>query len=160
MPVPPRTVHKNALHIPGRSAQNQPLQQELVSDNDHWDSDDWQVWNTSAADCSEVLFLFQMYCGFPALPVSGEVPVLPELCSAAENTPSMAWTAILTASLAYITILATSLVNRAQLTASLAALFRQYQLGAVPAAPLWHQITNVLTNTTSVLLALPPKTHR
>ena len=78
MPVPPRTVHKNVLHIPGRSVQNQPPQQELASDNVHWDSDDWQVWNTSAADCSEVLFLFQMYCGFPALPVSGEVPVLPE----------------------------------------------------------------------------------
>ena len=37
----------------------------------------------------------------------------------------MAWTAILAA----------SLVNRAQLAASLAALFRQYQLGVISAAP-------------------------
>ena len=48
------------------------------------------------------------------------------LTSAAKNTPSMAWIAILAASLAYITILAASLVNRAQLAASLAALFRQH----------------------------------
>ena len=47
----------------------------------------------------------------------------------------MAWTAILTASLAYITILAASLVNRAQLAASLAALFWQHQLSVISAAP-------------------------
>ena len=53
-----------------------------------------------------------------------ELPELYSAASAAGNAPSMAWTAILTA----------SLVNRAQLAASLAALFRQYQLGAFLAA--------------------------
>ena len=52
------------------------------------------------------------------------------LPSAAKNAPSMAWTAILTTSLAFIAILAASSVNRAQLAASLAALFPHYQLGA------------------------------
>ena len=99
-----------------------------------------------------------------------EVPVLPELCSAAGIAPSMAWTAVFAASLVYITILAASLVNRAQLAASLAALFWHYQLAAfwqrcsgstIWTASTWQrQITNVLTDTTSVLLALLPKTHR
>ena len=51
--------------------------------------------------------------GLPELPVLLE---LTELCSAAKNAPSMAWTAIL--------------------AASLAAPFRQYQLGAFLAALL------------------------
>ena len=49
------------------------------------------------------------------------------LPSAAGNAPSMAWAAILAA----------SMVNSAQLAASLAALFRQYQLGVILAAPSW-----------------------
>ena len=62
----------------------------------------------------------------PELSVLPVLPKLTELCSAAKNAPSMAWTAILTASLAYIAILA----------ASLAVLFRQYQFGVILAALL------------------------
>ena len=65
------------------------------------------------------------------------------LTSAAKNTPSMAWTAGNAPSMAWTAILTASLVNRAQLAASLAALFQQYQLGAVPAASFWqHQLGN------------------
>ena len=52
--------------------------------------------------------------GLPELSVLPVLPELTELCSAAKNAPSMAWTAIL--------------------TASLAAPFRQYQLGVILAA--------------------------
>ena len=38
----------------------------------------------------------------PELSVLPVLPKLTELCSAARNTPSMAWTAILTASLVYM----------------------------------------------------------
>ena len=66
------------------------------------------------------------------------------LTSAAKNTPSMAWIAILAASLAYITILAASLVNRAQLAASLAALFRQHPLGSAKVIKE-HQVSHSKT---------------
>ena len=72
----------------------------------------------------------------PELSVLPVLPKLTELCSAAKNAPSMAWTAILTASLAYIAILAASLAAITTLAASLAALFWHYQLGVILAALL------------------------
>ena len=41
-----------------------------------------------------------------------------------------------------LTKLAASMVNRAQLAASLAALFRQYQLGVILAAPSWQRCSD------------------
>ena len=55
----------------------------------------------------------------------------------------------LAANVAKLTILAVSLVNVAILAASLAALFRQYQLGAFLAALLWQRYYDD-TNLTSV----------
>ena len=54
-----------------------------------------------------------------------ELPELPELCSAAGNAPSMAWTAILAASLAYLNHTCCKFGSAVP-----AALFGQHQLGS------------------------------
>ena len=65
----------------------------------------------------------------------------------------------LAANVAKLTILAVSLVNVAILAASMAALFRQYQLGVILAALLWRRYYDDTNLTASKTIKEPQAFH-
>ncbi|EEE17679.1 hypothetical protein ATORI0001_0802 [Lancefieldella rimae ATCC 49626] len=88
-----------------------------------------------------VVQLARLFSSLDELPELSVLPVLPEmreLCSAAKNAPSMAWTAILTASLAYINHTCCKFGN-------LCPTWRYFG-STVPAVPTWRHFGSTINS--------------